>query len=324
MAKASAARSTARVRTEESRRGERTVRRLSAVDLSKATTALIVSFHKIGNHRKVSASMVEVNADKEWISVSKKIFDSPELIAVNGLDNHVRKFLETRALPSMLAKGIYLLPNTFVEEVSARLKQFSTERDVLVEKFVKVYERTVSGAESHLKDLYDGGDYPSVEAMQRMFHLTWRYVSFNTPASLEHISAEIYKEEKEKAQAQWIKAEDAIQQLLRASMADLVNHLVGKLTPEEGGKKKIFKDKSIAKLRDFLTTFKQRNVTDDRDLARLVSDAEKLIDGTTPDLLRTDESQREFVRAGFEKIQKAMTGMIEERPRRALTFQDED
>jgi hypothetical protein len=297
---------------------------MNVVDLSKATTALVVNFHKVGNRRKVSSQLVEVDAAKEWISVSKRILEGKELEAISSCDNRVRKYLEARALPSMLKKGIYLMPNGFVVEVDAKLKEFVAEREALVQKFIKAYKRIVAEAKEALAGLFDQIDYPEAEELGAMFFLKWRYISFNTPASLEHISAEIYAEEKEKAQAQWVEATDAIQKLLRANMAELVNHLVEKLTPSEDGKKKKFKNATIDRLSEFLQTFRQRNVTNDSELEKLVSDAEKLIAGTNPDLLRSDDAARELAQKGFAKIAAAMSPMIEETHKRKIKFQDED
>jgi hypothetical protein len=297
-------------------------KKMSALELSQKTIALMVKFHKFGNHRKVSTAEVQVEADKEWISVSKKLVECPELEQILSLDGRVRKFLDSRALPSLLAKGIYLLPLPYVEEVNAKLQEFSAEREKLVQAFGKVYVAVVREAQKKLDAIFDEGDYPGVEEMERQFYLKFQYISFNTPVALEQINAELYEQEKAKAEIVWKDANETIQQLLRANLGDLVSHLVNKLTPDEGGKKKKFHDSALTNLDEFLKTFDVRNVTNDADLKKLVDKAKKLVAGTSPELLRNEEENRAFVTAGFEEIKKAIAPMIVERPKRSISFED--
>jgi hypothetical protein len=295
----------------------------SRVDLMERTVALVVTFSGLGNHRKVSTSQIEVDADKEWINVSKCLIDAKELEAINSFDGEIRRWLDTRALPSLLKKGIYLLPLPFLEEVNARLKEYSEGRARLVEKLAAVYESLIRDARGRLRDLFNPADYPSVEVMQDSFRLRWQYISFNTPANLEQINKEIYQEEVAKAQVAWNQANETIQQMLRAAMADLTKHMVDKLTPGTDGKKKVFKDSSVNKLQEFLATFDIRNVTDDAELKKLVDQAKALTRNVDPAILRSDEAVRKAVRVGFAKIQKAIEPMIVVQPRRAISFEEE-
>lgn len=286
------------------------------------TVALVVTFSGIGNSRKVPTSQVEVEADKEWIRVSKKLIEAEELEAVGKLDGEVRRYLDTRALPSLLKKGIYLVPLGFVEEINDKLTTYAATRKVLVEKLVEVYSRLVRDAKDRLRDLFNANDYVDTESLRDAFTLRWRYISFTTPASLQNVNSELFEKEQEKAEAQWSEAKEAIQQMLRASMADMVAHLVDKLSPKPDGKRKIFRDTAIGRLNEFLSTFDVRNVTDDIKLKLLVAKSKKLIAGVDPQMLRDDEALRDTVRKGFEEIKTAMDPLIVDRPVRQISFEE--
>jgi hypothetical protein len=295
----------------------------SALDMMQRTVALVVTFGGIGNRRKVSTSQIEVEADKEWLSVSKKLIEADELEAIHHLDAKIKSYLDTRALPSLFKRGIFLLPISLVEEVNVKLSSYSHDRRMLVDALVKVYTSHVKEAKIRLRDLYNEQDYPTKEQLRAAFTISWQFTSFNTPAALNQISRELYEAEKAKAEACWVEAREAIQQLLRANMQEMVNHLVDKLSPGEEGKKKIFRDTAVSKFQEFLQTFDARNVTDDAQLKKLVDQAKNLLEGVDPQVLRSNEGARDSVRAGFEKIKAAIDPMIVVKPRRAIQLDDE-
>ncbi len=298
-------------------------KKASALDLMQRTVALVVTFASVGNRRKVSTSHIEVDADKDWLAVSKRLLDCDEFDAIGHLDGEISRWLGTRALPSLLKHGIYLLPLAYVEETNDSLKSFAAQREILVNQLVKVYRAAVSEARERLREVFDPSDYPSEAHLRKAFRLSWQYISFNTPASLQQVSRELYEQEKAKAEAHWTEAKDAIQQMLRAHMAEMVDHLVDKLTPEKDGKKKIFRDTAVSKFNDFLTTFEVRNVADDAQLKALVDKAKGLLKGVNAADLRSQEGLRDSIASGFSKIKESLSGMVVTQPRRAIQLDDE-
>ena len=63
-------------------------------------------------------------------------------------------------------------------------------------------------------------------------------MTFDTPRRLKAISAEIFKQEAEKARAKLESVAGECQQAMRAGLLDLVEHLAERLTPGEDGKPK--------------------------------------------------------------------------------------
>lgn len=295
----------------------------SRLNITDKTVMVSVDFHRIGNSRKLPISQFEVDAEKEMIRASKRLLKSNELKAVNRFDGNVRSYIASRALPSMFKQGFWIVPNQLVEELDAQLVEFSEQRKPLVEAFVTAYPQLMAEASTLLRTTFRESDYLSEGDVRDQFRFNWRYVSFGVPAELEEIKAEVYKREQDKAIAHWDQATNEIQQLLRASMADLVGHMVERLTPTEDGKAKIFKGSMIENITDFLKTFEARNVTDDTELAELVAKATSLTKGLEADKLRTDEELRKAMQIGMNNIKAELDTMVIVKPGRKIRY-DED
>ena len=292
-----------------------------ATDVMNRCVAFVITFSGIGNHRKVDASKIEVDADKEWIGVSKKLFDSEEWKAIQTLDGKARQFVTDRCA-LILKNGIYMMPGDFVEEVNDRLTEFQKERVELVADLIRAYDATLAESRKRLRGLWDQSEFPTREEIRAAFKITWRVISWDTPANLKNVSKAVYEQEQKKAQAAWAEMQEDMRQILRVSMADLVDHLVERLTPDEKGKKKRFNDSAVEKVQEFLSTFDARNITNDVELKALAAKAKNLIADVDPKTLRESRSTRENVRAGFEKIARTFDTLIVDKPTRAISFDD--
>ena len=292
-------------------------------EMMARTVVLVLTFSGIGNRRKVDTSKITVDADKEWIGVTKKLFDAEELEQILSLDGEARRYVESRALPSMIKKGVYLLPVDFVEEVDERLKQYVQNRKPQVESMIRRLDELTANAKARLKHLFDASQYPTPDELRAAFKLTWRFVFVDSAKNLEMVSKELYEEERKKAEADWAETRDTIQQLLRTHLSEMVDHMVDKMTPDTDGKPKIFRESSIEKMNDFLQTFDARNITNDAQMHVLVEKARSLMRGIDAESLRTHEDVREYVAYGFQTIKTLLDPMIISKPHRAIRLKDE-
>jgi cell division septum initiation protein DivIVA len=284
---------------------------------------LVLRIHSIGNHRKVSSSSVEVDADRDLINVQKTLIDADELRAIQSLDGETRRELYNLCLPSMFREGVYLTPIELIERVEDKLQKYAKQREVLLDKLIAVYPQRLKEAEERLRTLFNPADYPSASRLRGQFTVDWQYVQFGTPTKLKSISSEMFQREREKAEAKWAEATVEVQQVLRAAMAELVNHMADRLSGKEDGKKKVFRNTLVSNMKEFLDTFGARNIADDKALAALVEKAKSLVDGVDPDTLRKNDGLRDSVQAGFAEIKKSLDTMIVERPKRAFSLEDE-
>jgi hypothetical protein len=285
----------------------------------------------LGNTRKLSSSVIETDADKAMLRVSKALIDSPELEAVNSLDGRVSKFLNGHCVPSMLphTKSVWFVGMPLVKRVQRRLLEFAAERKELVKAVVAAYPQRVLEAagsgdvQGKLKEFANPKDYVAPEAVEAEFYFAWQYVDFGVSNKLQQIDSALFEQESRRNEQQWAEATAVAQQALRACMGKLVDHMVERLSPSEDGKPKKFNDTLVTNMNEFLNVFDGRNITNDQELKAMVERARQLVRGVDPELLRSSDSARAYVARGFEQIKARVDTMIVNAPRRAFNFDDE-
>jgi len=290
--------------------------------IQKKAIALSVSFSRFGNTRKVDTGSVQVNADKNLLSVSKKLFVSAEYTAIKRRDDETRGWLYARTLPSMFRAGIFLIPTPLVEEVYKKLKAIASDREKLVNKFLESYDRIMMQSALQLRALFNANDYPHKSEVARQFAMSWRIITLG-PEALATVSEALFEEEKKKAEQEWSEATREIRNLLRTEMQGFVSDMVTKLAPSENGRAKVFKPACLDGIKEFLSLIDVRNIADDKELAKLTSAARMLLRGVNAESLSGNLPLQSSVQAGFKEISVAMDGMVIEKPTRAITFEDE-
>jgi len=284
----------------------------------------VVETRRLGNRRKVNTAQIGTDADRTMIHVSKSILDSKELKRVEQLDGELRRYLADRCLPSNFKSGVYLLPIALVEEVDAEFTRMKEVREEAVDGFLAVYEQQRDEAEQRLGSLFSADDYPSADNVRASFGLESSYVTFDTPASLKAIKADIFAREREKADAKWKDALEECRKLLRATMAELVGHIQERLTPDENGKQKSFHASMLDKLDTFMTTFAARNIADDAELTGLVKEAKLVMSGVDAKTLRKEESIRDAFKEQVGGLKAKLDAMVIDRPARAFATGTEE
>ena len=293
-----------------------------ASELVDRTVFLKVGFGVIGSSKKVSGSEVlTTDADMDRIKVSKTLYgNNPELEAIKKADTQMRTYLYNTCLPFDM--GIMLLPWGLVETVDTRLKAFAAEREALVDAFIKVYPQIVANAKEQLRSQYNETDYPNVAVARSKFAFTYRLLSLSVPGKLKSISAEMFKNETEKAAAQIQNALEDITLIMRQELLDMVTNLEDRLSPGDEGKPKKFKETTVTNLQSFLEGFDIRNVANDQELAKLVAKAKEIVGGTSAPSLRSNAEFREKVCAGMASIKDQLAGLVEEKGRKFRLDED--
>ena len=278
------------------------------VDVAKKTVCIKIRLSTMGNTRKVSTSQIEADADKDLLRVTKQLVASAELKAISRFDGEIRRFLYNMCLPFEI--GIHLLPIAALQQVEERLQQFAADREALGEAFLAVYPGLCHDAAKRLRALYNPADYPPVDEVRRQFGFSWQYVSFGVPDALRGVSQQVWEQEREKAAQRMAEASSEIQQVLRESMARLVQHMADRLRETPDGKPMRFKETTVSNLVEFLANFEFRNVTDDQELQTLVAKGRDLLQGVQVDDLRTTGDLRTRVQQGMAVIGAELDGML--------------
>ena len=187
------------------------VKLVSAAEIMIRTTVLGLTFSGIGNRRKISNDQIEVTegaarnkqrveVDKGWINATKQLLDAEELNQITSLYGELRRYVEARALPSHIKKGVYLLPVSFSEDVNTRLKAGQGELAPLVESIVGRLDTLKKESKQRLAELYDEDDYPTAAELRAAFRIHWRFWNVDSAKNLEAVSKEVYEEERKKAE----------------------------------------------------------------------------------------------------------------------------
>lgn len=295
-----------------------------AASVDELSVLLQVRTGSFGNTRKVNTSKIAVDADKALLRVSKHLLDSPELKAVRSVDSEVRQYLYNRCLPSSFKAGVYRLPYSLIYEVDGKLQDYAIQRAKAVQDAAAAYPQRCKDAVAALRSVYNLRDYPSVERFLETFYFEWSYFEAGTPGALAAISKDIFQREQLKAEAEMRESVDTIRGYLRESFAEMVSHLVERLSGAgANGSPKVFKESTLNNLDEFLTYFDKRNLTADSQMADLVNKARSLMNGVDASQLRDDYAARKFIRDGFAQIQQNLDTMtVDKNPKRRIRFEE--
>ena len=285
---------------------------------------LSLELSRIGTTRKIASNSVDTGADDDMIHISKEILKAPALDKIKKLDGMIRIYIANKCLPAatMFRSGISLIPLASLEKIDARLEEFKIERKALVNEFVAEYDAARLEAEQKLGPHYNPNDYPDEERVRASFSMQTRYITFDTPKKLKGVNPEIFAREVEKVRESVANCTEDIKNALRENLLKHVEHMFDKLSEKPDGSKKIFRDSSVNKLKEFLVDFNELNITNDQELAELVEKARQLMEGVDPDSLRKNVDVAQKIKTGFESIKTDLDTMLVDRKKRNISFED--
>lgn len=301
------------------------------LDIRKNSVCFIIRMSRMTVRRTVSKGDVKVDVtagkdpDQEMVTVAKDLLDSPELRAIVTYDHVTKLRVKARSVPSPLFRSsAYLISVDGLAGMYEYLEKRKADRAPLEAAFKKAYPALVDEAKKRLGALYDQTQYPSAAALRDLFSFDWQVVEVGTPdAKLRSVSQALFEKEKGKAEQVWASAVGQINEALAEGMAEVVAHLSERLGGGDEPPKR-FRESAIRRVTDFLDAFRQRNITENADLAKLVSKARRLLSGVDAEVVKTDAGLRKAVVAGFGEIKKSLDGMLENRPARAISLADEE
>lgn len=160
-----------------------------------------------------------------------------------------------------------------------------------------------------------------MEKIRQKFNWNLQMMVFCAPESLQAVSPEIYREANRRFQQDIEQFKENSVALLRAKFSDLVSHMVERLTPDEDGNRKIFRNSMIGNLQDFLNDFEALNLTNDHDLAEQVSRVKGMVEGIGPDDLRLSSGLSQMISQSMGHVQEAVGNLIGNAPKRRIRYQ---
>jgi hypothetical protein len=287
---------------------------------TRAVAVILDTSLGIGTKKKIPTSKVtavEEGTDMAMLNLSKTILESKTLEKIRSLQSETRRHVTGIATPSvMFRSGVYMLALPLLREADEYLNEQFGRLRPLVAQFLEEYETDKASARAKLGPLYDPRDYPNAERVKDAIRLTWAYVSVETPTTVDAISTDIFTREQKKAAERWTAALDEATFVLRGGFAKLIDHMIERLEPGEDGKPKVFRDTLTKNIREWLRTFPARNLAGDGELDRLAGEAANLLEGITPEALRSADGLRDKVRDGMARIKEQLDAAITTTPTR--------
>lgn len=255
------------------------------------------------------------DVDPSYVNAHKRLVDGKALSAVESIRSEARAWLSSQSLPFPL-DGAVFVPADQIERIDAKLATFRTRYEEAVAEFVADYPTLREDARTLLGSLYSASDYPA--DVRARFAFSWRFLSLSPASEAQLLNPALVEQERQKFQQLMAQATEAAVTELRVRFAACVDHVVDRLSGDDDGKPKIFRDSLVGNLRDFLDGFQALNVCDDKQLAALVERARTTIEGLDADDLRKNGSTREHVASKMADVQAALDGMLVDRPTRKV------
>jgi hypothetical protein len=290
--------------------------------LRRTAAAVRVHFTWWGTHKTLTAQQKEevgaaYAADARLLTAGKKLIDTRHeaFRRLTSLRTRVVNYWRAVTLP-YTEPGIRVLRQSDVDAFVHTLEGF---RDELAEAEVGlngVYEQVQADARQRLGRLYNASDYPA--EVRGLFLLDWEFPSIEPPSYLLRISPEVYEQERQRVAARFEEAVRLAEEAFATEFGRLLSHLTERLGNGENGERRVFRDSAVTNLTEFFARFRHLNVRSNPDLDALVEEAQRLVQGVTPQGLRDDDALRQQIAAEMARVRAQVEGLMTELPRRRL------
>src|SRR5204863_616139 len=168
------------------------------------------------------------------------------------------------------------------------------------------YQELKTAARQRLGRLFNAADYP--ESLVDLFELSFDFPSVEPPDYLKQLSPQLYEQEAQRASARFQEAVELAEQVFLDEFANVVSHLTERLSGQEDGKPKVFRDTAVENLWEFFNRFRRLNIRSNEQLDALVEHAQNLLRGVEPQTLRTDQPLRPQVTAQLAGVAAVLDG----------------
>jgi len=256
-------------------------------------------------------------AEGAFLSAGKKLLDTrhPAYRAVAAVRHHAIAYWRGISLPYP-EPGIRLIRQRDIAAFNVQLTTLRAELDEKVSELDQQYSELRAAARQRLGSLYNGADYPLSLAGE--FGIEWDFPSVEPPDYLRELSPELYRQESERVAARFDDAVRLAEEAFLAELQRLVAHLIERLTGQEDGKPKIFRDSAVTNLTEFFERFRTLNLRSNAELDALVDQAQRVLGGTEPQRLRENTVRRTEVASELAQVETLVDRLLVDRPRRNL------
>jgi len=146
----------------------------------------------------------------------------------------------------------------------------------------------------------------------------WDFPSVEPPDYLRELNPELYAQEQSRVAERFDEAVRLAEEAFTSELAGLVSRLAERLSGNDDGRPKIFRDSAITRLTEFFERFRTLGIRSQAELDNLVDRVQDLVRGIEPQQLRNEASLRQHVAGELTRVQAALDHMLVERPRRQI------
>jgi len=291
----------------------------------KNSVFISLHFRRLGVSRKINKDRVETTANKNLVTLSKRLFKSDTYQRITRIQNQARSYVLSRAIETGLRGAVYALPTAFVSEVEDKLSEYveamKNEVATLCGEWPELIEVT---AREQLGDLYRESDYPTVGQVAQSFGIEWSYLATDVPGELADISSGVFKREREKLEKEFEKATQYTKAIMRRTCLEFVTAFHGQLQPVDptAKKKRPIHSTTLNKLVDFMETFSVRNISGDEQMVEAITTMKSLLSGVTVNQLRGSESFRVCIESHISDAVLDIGKLVEDCPVRQIILDD--
>ena len=290
--------------------------------LRTSMAAARVSFTWLGVRKSLSSSQKDqaanhFGAETKFLSAGKKLIDTshPAFKAVTNVRSQTIAYWKEASLP-FPEPGIRLIRLDAIEEFNRKMAIYQVQLEEAVRTLDQHYEELRNAARERLGELFDPADYPAT--LVGMFAIEHDFPSVEPPQYLQHFSPEMYRQECQRVQSRFDEAVQLAEQAFMEELSRLVEHLTERLSGQDDGKPKVFRDSAIANLTEFFERFRSLNVRSNEQLDELVLSAQRIVQGIEPQQLRDNQWLRQSITTRMTAVQAGLDQLLVDRPRRNI------
>lgn len=256
-------------------------------------------------------------AEGDSISAGKKLIDTKNdsYKALTSIKSQINAFWKTNSLPYP-EPGIRLIKQDRIDEFNSTLEDYREQLEAGVRMLDDHFSELKDAARLRLGSLFDPTDYPS--SLSDEFEVGWDFPSVEPPDYLRQLNPILYQEQAQRVSQRFERAVVLAEQAFMEELDRLVNHLAERLSGDDDGRPKIFRDSAVTNLGEFFLRFRDLNVGSNEQLDELVGRCEQLMNGVQPQGVRDNDSLRRSLSTNLATVQSSLDQLLVDRPRRNI------
>ena len=286
---------------------------ITAPSISSASMLVELSISKWEGRRKDKTASREVetakHAKKGTATVTKKLLaDCEELEAIRKFAARAGDIHRASTLP-WSDSGIRLLPTARYFDYHNQMTGLQAEFERLVEAFLAAYNWEVMDAQVSLGDMFDRGEYPTVDTLRSKFAFRLNYIPVpdvgDWRVDMEREAQDTLREQYQSFyENQMGRAMGDLNERLREQL----ERMVAQLEVSETRKGKVFQS-TIDNIGNLIDLLGATNYTNDPQLALAEAKLRASLYGASKDDLVKNPDYREATRKSVEEAIAALPGL---------------